>query len=252
MKLVAALTLALLSLGTSLSRQGSDRPEARLVHRYESRCGYSCAQELAIDLGGVYGNHPSDTVAVRFCSKEPLPVALSTSAAAFAYVITILQGSYGYTSDRVFFLRAEDCAGADKAVTATEFWVVPSGAALPTSVETIRSNQARIDSLGPQGMVGNARSYRAVLLTLRTELRAHPGLVGVVVGYYYKQPSLVIKRRLRDAKKMLEESGLSPDRYFIRVAPWSGEQAIDPPDPEPKYPTVFVIDIAKGSNAAQR
>jgi len=245
MRLALVLTLGLLSFSGLLPGQASNRPEAKLVHRYERRCGYSCAQELAIDLGGVYGKNPSDTVAVRFCSKEPLPVALSTSAADYAYVITILQGSYGYTPERILFLRAEDCIGSEKTVVATEFWAIPNGAALPASVESIRSGQARIDPLGMEGLMGSARSYRAALQKLLTKLLNKPGAVGVVVGYYYKQPSLVMKRRLREVQKMLERSGLPPERYFVRLAPWTGEQAIDPSDPEPKYPRVFVVEIAK-------
>src|SRR5947209_3185941 len=92
-----------LSFSGLLQKQSSVRSQAKLVHRYEKTCGYSCAQELAIDLGGVYRKEPTDSVAVRFCSKEPLPVALSTSAAAYGYVISILQGSYGYTPERVLF-----------------------------------------------------------------------------------------------------------------------------------------------------
>jgi hypothetical protein len=93
--------------------------------------------------------------------------------------------------------------------------------------------------------MGSARSYQAALQKLSAKLRANPGAVGVVVGYYYKQPSLMMKRRLRGVQKMLERSGLSPERYFVRLAPWTGEQAIDPSDPEPKYPRLFVMEIAK-------
>ncbi|MDQ2973925.1 MAG: hypothetical protein M3R69_00780 [Acidobacteriota bacterium] len=251
MRQVLVLMLGLLlSFSASLPRQSRIRPQAKLVHRYERQCGYSCAQELAIDLGGVYGKSPSDTVAVRFCSKEPLPLALFISAADYAYVSTILQGSYGYTPERVLFLRSEDCIGSDKAVAATEFWVIPTGAALPTSVESIRSSQARIDPLGMDGLIGSARTYKTALQKLPTKLRANPEAVGVVVGYYYKQPSLVMKRRLREMQKMLERSGLSRERYFVRLAPSTGEYGDN--DPEPKYPSVFVVEVAKGKDSARR
>jgi hypothetical protein len=243
MRQALALMLGLLlSSGTSLPRQASVRPEAKLVHRYEERCGYSCAQELAIDLGGAYGKNLNDTVAVRLCSKEPLPVALSTSAAAYSYVISILQDSYGCTPERVLFLRSENCLGSNPAITATEFWVVPKGAVLPASVESVKYSQVQIESLGAQGLTENARAYKAALQKLPRKLRAKPEAVGVIVGYYYKHPSLMMRRRLAEARKMLEESGLPRDRYFVRLAAWTGEQAVDPPDPEPKYPSVFVVD----------
>lgn len=238
----------LLSSSASLPRQARDQPEAKLVHRYEERCGYSCAQELAIDLGGVYGQNAHDKVAVRLCSKEPFPVALSTSAAAYGYVLSILQGSYGYTPERLLFLRSEDCLGSNRAVATTEFWVIPKGAALPSSVESVKYSQVQIDPLGTRALIENMRTYKAALQRLPTELRAKPEAVGVIVGYYYKQPNLMMKRRLSEARKMLAQSGLPQARYFVRLAPWTGEQALHPHDPEPRYPSVFIVEVLKDTS----
>lgn len=169
----------LLFPSASLARQAILQSHIRLVHRYERTCGYACAQEFAIDLGGVYGKHPGDTVAIRFCSKDPLPVALSTSAADYRYVISILEGSYDYTSDRVVFLRSENCLSSNRAVTATEFWIIPKGAAPPSSLESMKSSQVRIDPLGMLGLIGSARNYKAALQKLQTKLRANPEAVAV-------------------------------------------------------------------------
>jgi len=239
-----------LSSGVLLSRQESIQPGAKLVHRYERRCGHSCAQELAVDLGGVYAKKPDDIVVVRFCSKEALPLALSTSAAAYRYVISILTDSYGYTPERVLFLRSESCIGSVSAVTATEFWAIPQGAALPASVETVKSSQVRVDSLPMEGLIGNAHSYKAALQKLPERLRANPEAVGIVLGYYYKQPSRVMKRKLREVQRTLKQSGLSEDRYSVRLAPWTGEYGDD--DPEPKYPSLFVVEVAKPKDSARK
>src|SRR5215813_954620 len=120
-----ALVIWVLLFPNPLLSTQAIKSEIKLVHRYDNTCGYSCAQELAIDLGGVYGKKPDDTIAVRFCTKDPLPAALTTSAAAYGYAISILESSYGYTPDRVLFLRSEDCLGSNHAITATEFWVIP-------------------------------------------------------------------------------------------------------------------------------
>src|SRR5215203_3605877 len=116
---VSVVVFVLVLFCTLLQAQQKSEPVAKLVHRYERGCGYSCAQELAIDLGGVYAAKIDDRVAVRFCSKEPMPIALTTAAAAYAYVNSILEGSYGYTAERVLFLRSEDCLGPHANVTAT-------------------------------------------------------------------------------------------------------------------------------------
>lgn len=177
MRHLIALMIALIFSSSVwfLGQGNSIQSRARLVHRYERRCGHSCAQELAIDLGGVYAKKPDDMVVVRFCSKEALPLALSTSAAAYGYVISILTDSYGYTAERILFLRSESCLGPALGVTATEFWAIPQGAALPDSVEIAKSNQVRLESLAMEGLIGNARSYKAALQRLPERLRANPG-----------------------------------------------------------------------------
>jgi len=229
-----------------LRAQSSTRSEAKLVHRYEERCGYSCAQELAIDLGGSFAKESSDTIAIRFCSRESLPVALSTSAAAYSYVITILQDSYGYTPERVLFLRSEACVGSHAGITATEFWAVPKGAALPGSIETTSAKSVRIDSM----TVKSRRGYQAALKKLQDKLLADSQAVGIVVGSYYKTPSPLMKQRLRVAKEILARSKLPRGRYFVRLVSWTGEYS--PGSPEPEYPNLFVVDVAKAKHTPRR
>jgi hypothetical protein len=221
----------------------NSQSDARLVKRYERSCGYSCAQELAIDLGGVYAKGNHDIVAVRFCSKESLPLALATAAAPPKDVLSILMSSYGFVPERILFLRSENCLGANPAVTPTEFWVIPKGAALPTSVESIKSNQVQVHPLGMEGLIGNARSYKEGMRQLPDKLRANPEGVGLVLGYYYKRPSNRLKQRLDEARRMLQRSGLSKNRYSVRFVPWTGEYGDD--DQEPTYPSLFVIEVTK-------
>jgi len=142
LRAISILTLFLI-LGASAFGQNGARPTAELVHRYERGCGYSCNQELAIDLGGVAGTQPDDIVAIRFCSKEPLPKAIALSASPPDYVISILKGIYKYMPDRVFLLRSDDCLSANLAMAATEYWVIHKGGGLPSYVESVKSCQIK-------------------------------------------------------------------------------------------------------------
>jgi len=235
-----------LSSGVLFSRQESVRPTAKLVHRYERACGYSCTQELAIDLGGVHANKPDDMIAVRFCSKESLPLALSTSAAAYGYVISLLTEIYKYTPERILFLRSEDCLGSNTTVTAAEFWAVPNGAALPASVESLKSSQVQSEPVGTEApSTKGTRNYRTAARELTAKLRARPEAVGIVLGYYYRSPTPAMRRRLREVKALLEQSGLPQDRYRVRLMPWTGEHSVDPPEPEPKYPSLFIVEVTR-------
>lgn len=247
--LIALMIALILSSAVWLPGQENIQSGAKLVHRYERRCGYSCAQELAVDLG-INAKKSDHIVAVRFCSKDPLPLAMSTSTAAYSYAISILTDSYGYTPERILFFRSENCLGPEPGVTATEFWAISDGASQPPSVETFKSSQVRVDSLGMQGLIGDARSYRAALQKLPRRLHANADAVGIVLGYYYKQPSRVMKRRLREVQLRLEENGISEDRYSVRLAPWTGEYGDD--DSEPKYPSMFVIEVSTAKEALRK
>jgi len=92
---------------------------------------------------------------------------------------------------------------------------------------------------------GEIKEMDFITWTCTTKLRAAPEAVGVVVGYYYKNPSLVMKRRLREVRKMLDESGLRQNRYFVRFVPWPGERSDDRPEAEPRYPSVFVVKVER-------
>jgi hypothetical protein len=232
-----------------MSGQGDSQSEAKLVHRYDSGCGYSCAQETAIDLG-LKAAKPDDRIAVRFCSKEPMPLALATAAAAYAYVISILEGSYGYTAERVLFLRSEDCLGPHAAVTATEFWVLPTGAKAPHSVESMTSNRVHFETVVSIGMTTNRRAYLAALKKLQERLGKDPRAIGIVLGHYYKSPNPQVKQRLREAKAALDRSGLPQERYFVRLAPWTGEYSLG--SPEPRYPSLFIVEVAKVRETVRR
>lgn len=243
MRVTILLTL-FLSLGALVSEQNIIPPKAELVHRYERGCGISCNQELAIDLGGVTGTASDDIVAVRFCSKEPMPKALALAASPPDYVVTILTGNYKYTPERILFLRSGDCLGQNPYVAATEYWVIHKGGAIPSSVESVKSCQVNFGSLGTRG--ATARDFKIALRELPKSLKANPERFGIVLGYYINHPSRILKQRLNQVRRFLGKSGLPQSKYNVSLKRWTGEYAIDPPEPEPKYPDISVIELSAG------
>lgn len=238
------LIVMLISLGLTESSIGqSNSPvAAKLVHRYEHGCGYSCDQELAIDIG-LNGRDASNIMAVRLCSKGSLPMALATAAAPPFYVIDILTGSYNYATDRILLLRSEDCLGADPAKAATEYWYVPKGATLPPYVEQIKSCQVQPGVMGWRGMFKSERSYRAALRQVPKWLGVNPDRIGVVLGYYINRPSPVLERELNETERFLQRSGIPKDKYIVHLMRWTGEYEED--EPEPKFPNISIIEVAK-------
>lgn len=250
MRQVMFLIIGLLLLSGVAPSQGR-KPEAVQVHRFErAGSGFDAITEANYELTRI-ATRSDDVAVIRVCSREPMPVALSIAAMNPFTVARALNQGYNFALERVLFLRSEDCLGSEAAVAATELWVAPKGAALPAFVDLIKSTQAHLETVGTKSLLAaGARNYRFAVRELATKVRAKPEATGVVVGYYFKQPSPEMKRRVSEAQKMLEQSGLPRDRYSVRFMPWPGEQSIDPPEPEPKYPSIFIVEVAR--DVAQR
>jgi len=233
------LIILMLCVWPTMVAQVPAPSDTQLVHRYELSCGYSCAQELAIDLGQVTDKTSPPTVAMRFCSKESFPIALSTSAADYGYVMSILQDSYGYTPDRIALLRSPDCPGSHAGVTATEFWIVPKGKSLPESVELVTARSVHVNA----SLVETKADYRAALEKFKNALLDNSQAVGVVVGSYYQRPTPTLKRTMRIAEGTLRKSDNLRGRYFVKLARSTAEHSETARDPE--YLKLFVIEIDK-------
>lgn len=241
-----ALTLVLgsvLSCGTSLLGQTGANTQAERIRRYERMgSGGDAIMEATLDLTR-HTAQPAEAV-VRVCSREPMPLALALAAMSPFKVAKWMHEVYNYPLEHVVFSRAEDCLGSNRGVAAAELWAVPKGATPPASVESIRSSQARLEPVGTKDLSPKGvQRYRAAAQDLAAKLKAKPGAVGIVLGYYYRQPTPSMERKLREVRKVLETSRLAQDRYYVRLAEWTGEYGDD--DPEPKYPSMLIVEVAR-------
>jgi hypothetical protein len=173
-------------------------------------------------------------------------VALSTAAASPFVLLEYLE-HYGFSREHILLLRSEDCLGANPAIAVTEFWAIPKGATPPPSVESTRSNEARLEVVRTEDTIKSGKTYRAALRQLIVKLRAKPEAVGVVVDSYYENPSPILEKNLHLARRVMEQSGLSAGRYFVRLMPRSGVRSDHPSEPETKYPNLFVVEAPSGS-----
>ncbi len=234
----------LLSSGVSLGQVHN--PKAVQVRRYErTGSGFDAITEANYELTRIAAK-PDDVAVIRVCSRDPMPLALSMAAMNPFMVASALNQGYNFALERILFLRSEDCLGSDPAIAAAELWAVPKGASLPTFVESIKSSEAHLETVGTKTLLAEGtRNYRLAIKEVTTKVRAAREAIAVVVGYYFKQPSAEMKRRVSEAQKMLEESGLPRDHYSVRLMPWPGERSIDPPEAEPRYPSVFVVKVQR-------
>jgi hypothetical protein len=237
------LFLLLLLPAFGVFAQSDSEHVARLFKRYDPGAAYNRVTEDLLTLSISVRAQDRARIAVRVCSKKPLLFALATAGADAFHMAELLTGGYGYIPERVMFLRAEDCLSSkDPSRPATEIWAIPEGSSLPPHVEALKSNQARLVSLGKKQANRGVRDYKSAVGDLIKNLRANPTSRGVVFGYFLQRPSPTLQRRLREVTRILEQSGLPPDRYLVRPMVWNDEVSTNPPDSEPKYPSVFVIE----------
>src|SRR6266550_4366278 len=102
MRLKHHIVLFLLLLLTAFGAfaQSDSEHAARLFKRYDPGAAYNRITEDVL------------TLSLSVCAKEPLPFALATAGANPFHVAELLIGGYGYTAERVIFLRSEDCLSA--------------------------------------------------------------------------------------------------------------------------------------------
>jgi len=249
---VFLLCLLLIS-GLQTVGQSNVETTAKLFTRYKDGAGVNKLLEDVLTLVLSVDSKDRTKVAVRVCSKQPMPFALATAEADPFRIAEFLIGNQGYTPERVIYLRSEECLPSeDPAGSITEVWAIPQGASLPPYVEAFTSNQVRLTSLGKEQANRGVRDYKAALQKLIQDLRANPSGVGVIFGYFLERPSPALQRRLREVTRTLEQSGLPRERYLVRPKAWDDEVSTYPPDSEPKYPSVFVVEVAKAKDNARK
>lgn len=247
MKFIRAAIL-LIGAGITASAQSAARPEAvpsrRLVARTDLHHQLS---EIRLDIEESAGK-AGDMVAMRICSKEPLAVSMFTSVVSppgigegFVRGINI---RVSFTPERVLILRSPDCPVPDPSYVPVEFWGVPKGAALPSSVESLKLCQVRVEEVGSEETVKSLRAYRKALKALAAKLSADAELHGVIPGVYYLRPSASMKRALKESAGFLERSGVARQRFFVRLKP-SAHYDPDYPEAEPKFPNIFAVRITQ-------
>jgi len=219
-------------------------PSRRLVTRGEL---YHPLSEIYLDIEASAGN-PGDMVAMRICSKEPLAVSLFTSVVSplgtGQSFVEGINGRLSFAPEHVLILRSPDCPVTHAPYVPVEFWGVPKGAALPSSVESLKLCQVKVEEVSSKETVKSLSDYRESLKALALKLNANRELVGVIRGEYNIRPSGSLKRVLKESQRFLEQTGVPRQRFFVRL---KSSARYDPeyPEAEPKFPDIIAVQIAQ-------
>lgn len=241
LRITVVLTWIFVSSLLALS-QGRALQEPRLAYRVTSgeRWQFRADENSLFDYNEVL-RQPGTLVAVRFCSNEPLPKVLLMSNERPHTVRNFLEQSYSYGPERILFLRDAGCQTGDSPISATEIWVIPQGAPIPSATEMIKSCQFRLDRFRRDSF-GNDSDFDNALRELAIELN-RPQVVGLIVGVSYAPTDAAhhITRNLCNARRILEQSGIPTERYIIRHVERLNETSSVPT--ATNYPTITVASI---------
>jgi hypothetical protein len=247
------LTIIFLSLMATALAQGISQPKAIPSRRLTVWGEMShLLSEIYLDLEASAGK-PGDMAAMRICTKDPLPVALFTAVVSPLGIgedlASGVNSRIAYSAERVMILRSPDCPVTHPLYVPVEFWGIPQGAALPPAVESVKLCQIRVSgSSWIDVTTRTVQKFRAALREILAEWREDSSGIIVVYGDYDVRPGSSMRSAIREAKAFFRRNGLPRNKYFARLKPSSFYEQ-DNPRPEPKFPNLVRVRVAKDCEA---
>ena len=238
------LWLSILVLAAAGTPCFAQQTSAVLFKRYERGGSVNKIIEDTFSLKIDVTPEDKAIVAVRVCSKSPLPFALVTANADPFFITEQLVNAYAYAPERLVYLRSEDCLGKEPSRGITELWTLSRGASFPPYIEKAAFTDAQRVALGKKPVFRGVRDYREAIADLIKELQVNPTARGLVVGYYEFNGRLnpLLRRRLQEVTKTFERSGLPQDRYLVHITHANDESWES--QPKALYPEVYIIKKA--------
>ncbi|HEY0100907.1 MAG TPA: hypothetical protein VGB76_18310 [Pyrinomonadaceae bacterium] len=229
--------------------QGDDKPEAKLVHRFEREIDqYSISQAVYASLKE-YREDSNNIIVLRVCSQDRFPLSLYSSAVIPVVVRGYIQAGWldPFPQERIPFIRSEACRIEGSTVAPVEVWVVPKGASLPPHVESVQFCQLRFSEFAWNKLKGRPhlstrREYQMALRKLVTKLRRNPQAVALFWGQYLRKPGSMLEKNLRDLPAFMEQQGFRRDRYLTKFNHFGGDYLED--TPEPQYPDITTVEVS--------
>lgn len=187
-----------------------------------------------------------DVLAIRVCSKLPLPFALSGSYGNPFLTADLLTKNYSISKNNIYYLRQEtNCEMYNSALT--EFWFVPENADLPEFVEFKRATDLFSQTITTRGYIYrenetsrklNPQLFQQTLDIVVDRLRKNRTIF-VLINFSSpdkKTKSEVAKRSI-ETKEYLQKKGISSYRIILNRC--IDEEVED--SKENSYPTIIIV-----------
>lgn len=178
-------------------------------------------------------------LAIRICSKDPMPVALATASGRPFWVTSMLEKK-GFSKARMIYLRQDkNCKLENDQEALTEFWSVPRDTELPEFAESRKAQDLSVYELAQSEELTPAL-YKSALDKLIDVLRKDRRATAIVhIPYYPKSVSLEMNKRISFTLKYLSDNGIGGYRIYVRK--FSLGARPDATFEDPIYPDISVI-----------
>lgn len=240
MKSLKVITLLLILLSAAAAQTKSKTDESKIFIRYETPVG---EYRIGEDLTGLTETKNTKFLAIRVCSNKDFPEAFLKAAADPFLIAEKLTGDFGIPPEKIHFLLSKDCTTIEEK-EAVEIWLISNKSDYPPNIKNFDSTQVDLTSMGKSTSNRGMSDYKNAYKKLLIELRTNANSVGVIKGYYLKEPSRLLEKRLKEIETFLKNNNFAKDRYKILREPLLDEISTYPKDKEPEYPQISLLKIS--------
>lgn len=205
-------------------------------------------------FNGIY-NPASNKLAIRICSRDPMPVALATASGLPMLVTAMLQEKGASTSNMVYLRSEKNCNLNVEMRAVTEYWLTPNTIEFPEFVEArsvknvanfqltnagLWIGRTQFDGLSADSENLTPESYSLALKRLVEMLKADRSAVAVIsIPYYPRSSSAEMNKRIEFTKNVVRENDLGNFRIYFKKYSIGRKpnQSFD----DPIYPDVVIV-----------
>jgi hypothetical protein len=173
-------------------------------------------------------------LAIRLCSNERFEIAIAKASSNLNIITQELKERSRINPDEIDLLLSKgDCSPEVPGRVTTQFWAIPASAPMP-------EHYRRIKLGGASTTVIRKEDNRSRLTEFVKQLRKEPDSFGVVIGSFFRQPSRLLKSRVREAERYLKSRTDLKARSAAALVPYG---IIYTGHVEPTEPDFLIIRI---------
>ena len=236
--------IALICSTTAFSQSKTENLQKVIIRgRCIGQCTGDKLREIASDFASAanYGNQ----LAIRLCSNERFEIAIAKATGNIFTVFGELKEISKINSDEVTLLLSDDCLQNEvPKQVATDFLILSDGSQ-PPYIERTNLKNVCVTRIGivPISREMEKDYPKEAFNDFVKQLQQKPNAYGVVIGFYNRKPSKILKNKVQKIDDKLRKFPDLKDRYTTDIVSY-GYYDSDW-NFEPKKPVFYIVEVKK-------